>query len=92
MAPASSKTAARPSRARVARTCSDPGVTVNGTRAVIPAPTAWRATAAARRKSSYDASVHDPIRPASSARGQPCSCTAPAKAESGHARPDPAGP
>ncbi len=41
-----------PSRAMVARTCSDPGVTSSGTAALMPCARAWLATSAARLMSS----------------------------------------
>src|SRR5437764_14337274 len=60
VAPIASRSARRPSRSMVARTCSDPGVTRSGVRARSPWAAAWRATLAARVMSSYDELVHDP--------------------------------
>ena len=50
--PSFSKTSTRPSRSIVARICSEPGVIVKGTFALIPAASACLATDAARCMSS----------------------------------------
>ena len=76
----------------VARICSDPGVMVKSTLALIPALSAWRATEAARCMSSYDELVQLPIRPAFSCVGQPFLRRASANDESGCARSGVKGP
>ncbi len=50
--PMASRSASRPSRSMVARTCSEPGVTSKGVRARRPLDAAWRAMLAARLMSS----------------------------------------
>ena len=61
VAPIASRSASRPSRSIVARTCSEPGVISSGVfDPQAPAPTAWRAIDAARPMSSYDELVHEP--------------------------------
>jgi hypothetical protein len=60
VAPIASRSARRPSRSMVARTCSEPGVMSNGVFTRSPAALAWRATFAARPMSSYDEFVHEP--------------------------------
>ncbi len=50
-----------PSRSMVARTCSEPGVTMNGVATVSPCAFACSATSAARLMSSYDEFVQLPI-------------------------------
>ena len=56
-----SRSASRPSRSMVARTCSEPGVMRSWVLAVRPLAEAWRAMEAARVMSSYDELVHDPM-------------------------------
>ena len=60
VAPIASRSASRPSRSIVARTCSEPGVMSSGVLTRRPAAFAWRATCAARPMSSYDEFVHEP--------------------------------
>ncbi len=62
--PTLEKISRRPSRSMVARICSEPGVMVKGTLALMPAAKACLATDAARCMSSYELLVQDPIRPA----------------------------
>ena len=50
--PMASRSASRPSRSMVARTCSEPGVTISWVLAVRPLAEAWRAIDAARVMSS----------------------------------------
>src|SRR3954464_3329043 len=71
--PMASRSASRPSRSMVARTCSDPGVMRNCVLAVRPLADAWRATDAARVMSSYDELVHEPIRADDTNTGTPFS-------------------
>ena len=52
VAPMASRSASSPSRSMVARICSDPGVMSSSVLARSPAAAAWRATDAARVKSS----------------------------------------
>ncbi len=52
VAPMRSKSASRPSRSMVARTCSLPGVIISSVRQRRPAAAAWRAMLAARVMSS----------------------------------------
>ncbi len=52
VAPMASRSASRPSRSMVARTCSEPGVTSSGVRAFRPWAEACRARLAARVMSS----------------------------------------
>ena len=54
----------------VARICSDPGVMSSSVLARSPAAAAWRATDAARVRSSYDEFVHEPISAAEISTGQ----------------------
>ena len=60
VAPIASRSASSPSRSMVARTCSEPGVIINGVFTVMPFAVAWRAMCAARPMSSYDELVQDP--------------------------------
>ena len=60
VAPIASRSASRPSRSIVARTCSEPGVMSSGVFTFRPAAFACRATCAARPMSSYDELVHEP--------------------------------
>src|SRR4051794_18339473 len=71
--PMASRSARRPSRSIVARTCSDPGVMRNWVLAVRPLADAWRATDAALVMSSYDELVHDPISADDTCTGTPFS-------------------
>src|SRR3979411_1064634 len=57
---AASRSASNPSRAIVARTCSEPGVMSSCTLERSPLADAWRAIDAARVMSSYDEFVHEP--------------------------------
>src|SRR2546423_9933577 len=59
--PMASRSASRPSRSMVARTCSEPGVMRSCVLARRPLADAWRASDAARVMSSYDELVHEPI-------------------------------
>lgn len=52
-----------PSRSIVARTCSDPGVTLNGVEDLIPCAMASLAMLAQRAISSYEELVQLPIKP-----------------------------
>ena len=61
VAPIASRSASRPSRSIVARTCSEPGVMSSSVLAVSPCAAADRAIDAARVMSSYDELVHEPI-------------------------------
>ena len=61
VAPMASRSASRPSRSIVARTCSEPGVTSSWVFAVRPFADAWRAIDAARVMSSYEEFVHEPM-------------------------------
>ncbi len=61
VAPIASRSASRPSRSIVARTCSDPGVTSSWVLARRPCAAACRAIDAARAMSSYDEFVQEPI-------------------------------
>ena len=69
VAPIASRSASRPSRSIVARTCSEPGVIMSGVFTRSPRAAAWRATCAARPMSSYDEFVHEPTSAAEISRG-----------------------
>src|SRR5438067_7484243 len=71
--PIASRSARRPSRSMVARTCSEPGVISSCVLARRPFADACRASDAARVMSSYDELVHDPISAELICTGQPFS-------------------
>mmetsp|Transcript_21649 Transcript_21649/g.38589 ORF Transcript_21649/g.38589 Transcript_21649/m.38589 type:complete len:208 (-) Transcript_21649:1161-1784(-) len=81
-----------PSRSMVALICSEPGLMVKGTLALMPASRACLAMEAARAMSSYEELVQEPIRPAFSSDGQPFFLMASAKTEMGCARSGVKGP
>ncbi len=81
-----------PSRAMVARTCSEPGVTVKADFALRPWAAASLAIEADRDMSSYDEFVHEPMRPTLSSAGQECFLTSEANLEIGVARSGVKGP
>src|SRR5687768_11940678 len=85
-APSFSKSASRPSRAIVARTCSLPGEINSLVFAVIPCASAWRAIDAARVMSSYDELVHEPINRADASVGPALALAAGATFDPGRAR------
>ena len=67
--PICSSVSSCPSRARVARTCSEPGVIMKFVCIFAPWSIACCATAAAREMSSYDEFVQEPTRAAESRSG-----------------------
>ena len=73
--PAFSKMPSWPSRAMVARTCSEPGVTVNLALKSRPWSSASWVIEADRLMSSYDELVQEPMRPTLSSSGQPSDLT-----------------
>ena len=83
-----------PSRSMVARTCSDPGVTMKGTADFKPRAAACSATSAARLMSSYEELVHDPMSAddISSMNSFEESATSAANSEIGRARSGECGP
>ena len=81
-----------PSRAIVARTCSEPGVIVNLLLASRPCCLACLAMDAARDMSSYDEFVQEPISPTLSSAGQLFFSTASLNLEIGVARSGVKGP
>ena len=83
-----------PSRSMVARTCSEPGVTMNGTAVATPRAFACSATSAARLMSSYDEFVQLPMSAAemSSTNSLLPSETSAASCEIGRARSGECGP
>eukprot|EP01139_Manchomonas_bermudensis_P016486 Amastigsp_a512855_9.p3 type:complete len:271 gc:universal Amastigsp_a512855_9:1834-1022(-) len=90
--PTCSKVCMIPSRAIVARTCSEPGVMVNCALALMPAPSACLASDAARDMSSYEEFVHEPMSPTLSSFGYLFLMTASLNLESGCARSGVNGP
>jgi hypothetical protein len=88
----SSKASMKPSRAIVARTCSEPGVMVKADLALRPCEAASRAIEADRDMSSYDELVHEPMRPTLSSEGHECFLTSAANLEMGVARSGVKGP
>ena len=85
-APMRSRSASSPSRSMVARTRSEPGVTISLVRAVRPWSAAARAMLAAREMSSYDELVHEPTRAALISMGQPSLTASSPSADTGRAR------
>ena len=69
MPPTASKSASWPSRRIVWWICSEPGVTQSFVFARAPCAVAWRATSAARSRSSYEEFVQLPISAEESAIG-----------------------
>ena len=67
--PIAASSSSWPSRRMVWWICSEPGVTQSVVRALTPCRLAWRATSAARERSSYDEFVQLPIRQDESAAG-----------------------
>ncbi len=81
-----------PSRLMVWKIRSDPGVIMNGVFARSPALMPCMATCAARRMSSYEEFVHEPIRVALISAGQRLARTSAPSFETGRARSGEWGP
>ena len=90
--PICSNVAMIPSRLIVWWMRSDPGVIRNGVRARSPALMPCIAMWAARRMSSYDELVHDPMSAALMPAGQPFARTSAASFETGRSRSGECGP
>ena len=94
VAPIASRVVIWPSRSIVARTCSEPGVTMKGTAARTPCARACSTTSAERLMSSYEELVQLPIRAVemASTNWLRSSWTSAARREIGRARSGECGP